>query len=113
MTTNKLSLYDHILKAESAIENIIHKTPLIKSIYLSDPKTNCQVYLKCEHFQHTGSFKLRGATYKLSSLSKEQLEKGVYTASTGNHGMALSYAAQKLGVKVTVFAPKSIAESKA
>ncbi|HLX73779.1 MAG TPA: threonine/serine dehydratase [Terriglobales bacterium] len=58
---------------------------------------------KLEHLQHTGSFKLRGATNKLLSLSSEQLSRGVIAASTGNHGMAVSYAASKLGARATIY----------
>ena len=56
-----------------------------------------------EHLQHTGSFKLRGATNKLLSLSSERLSRGVIAASTGNHGMAVSYAASKLGARATIY----------
>eukprot|EP01083_Nonionella_stella_P293228 997164_1 len=97
--------------ASDQISNIIRKTPIDKSISLS-LETGINVILKHEHLQHTGSFKLRGTTNKiLKHLQKYKLS-GIYTASTGNHGIATSYAASKLGVKVTVFVPKDIDSSK-
>lgn len=65
----------------------------------------CQVYLKPEMLQITGSFKLRGALNKILSLSPDALEKGIITSSSGNHGQACAYAGQMLGVHATVVVP--------
>lgn len=91
-----------ILAAEKRIRPQVLETPLERSHYLSQAG-GANVYLKLEHLQHTGSFKLRGATNKLLSLSPEQLRRGVIAASTGNHGMAVSYAASKLGAGATIY----------
>ena len=91
-----------ILATEQRIRPHVLETPLERSHYLSQ-SGEAQVWLKLEHLQHTGSFKLRGAMSKLLSLSPQQLERGVIAASTGNHGMAVSYAARKLGAKATIY----------
>lgn len=91
-----------ILAAERRIRPHVRETPLERSHHLSQAG-GAEVYLKLEHLQHTGSFKLRGATNKLLSLSPAELERGVIAASTGNHGMAVSYAARKLGTSATIY----------
>src|SRR5579872_5789694 len=88
--------------AERRIRPHVLETPLERSHYLSQVG-DADVYLKLEHLQHTGSFKLRGATNKLLLLSPEQLRRGVIAASTGNHGMAVSYAASRLGTSATIY----------
>ena len=65
-----------------------------------------------ENLQVTGSFKARGAVNKLLSLTKKQRQKGVVSASTGNHGAAVAYAAQKLNVKCSIFVPNDASEAK-
>ncbi|HSW73270.1 MAG TPA: threonine/serine dehydratase [Chlamydiales bacterium] len=77
------------------------KTPLV---YLCDTKTaqGNSIFLKAENLHCSGSFKLRGATYALSQLSKEQKEKGVIAYSTGNHAQAVALAARNLGIKATI-----------
>ena len=71
-----------------------------------------EVYFKLECLQHTRSFKVRGALNKLLSLSDEQKEKGLVTASTGNHGMAVTYGLRQLGVSGTIYLPENVAERK-
>lgn len=73
---------------------------------------NAEVYLKLEHLQHTGSFKLRGATNKILSLDDEQLRAGVIAASTGNHGMGVCYAARHAGAAATIYLPRDVSEQK-
>jgi len=65
-----------------------------------------------ENQQKTGAFKFRGATFKLMQLSNDQLEKGVITASAGNHAQGVAYASRKLGVKATIFMPEKTPHSK-
>lgn len=84
-----MNLYENILKAESRIRPYIDETPLHHSPLLSQ-KYNASVLLKCEHQQKTGSFKLRGATNKVLSLTKAERSKGVVAASTGNHGKGVA-----------------------
>ena len=90
-----------IQQAHQKISPYILKTPQIFSSYLSNKDQN--VYLKLESMQITGSFKLRGASNKLFSLSEEQKSKGVVAVSTGNHGKAVAYAAKKIGIKSKIF----------
>ena len=89
-----------IQEAHKRIAPFVNYTPLIHSKYLSN---NSKVKLKLESLQITGSFKLRGATNKLLSLSKDQKQKGVIAVSTGNHGKGVAYAANILGIKSTIF----------
>ena len=74
--------------------------------------TSADVRFKMENLQVTGSFKARGAVNKLLSLSVEQRRKGVVSASTGNHGAAVAYSAQKLEVSCSIFVPKDASEAK-
>ena len=90
-----------IQHAHQKITPYIFKTPQIFSSSLSKKDQN--VYLKLESMQITGSFKLRGASNKLLSLSEEQKGKGVVAVSTGNHGKAVAYAAKKLDIKSKIF----------
>src|SRR5512146_2831179 len=102
---------NEILAAEARIRPHVRETPLERSHYLSQTG-GAEVYLKLEHLQHTGSFKLRGATNKLLSLTPGQLRRGVVAASTGNHGMAVSYAASKLEAKATIYMKQGAAPEK-
>lgn len=90
--------------ANARIRAIVQKTPTVKSDALSRA-SGAAVHLKLEHLQHTGSFKLRGASAKLTKMPRDA---SVVTASTGNHGLAVTYAAQALGMRPPrVFVPKS------
>ncbi len=100
-----------VLAAEKRIRNHIHETPLEYSPYLSR-LGKCSVYLKLENFQLTGSFKIRGAANKILSLTKKEKEKGVITASTGNHGMAFAWMARKFNIKGTIFLPETSSPAK-
>ncbi len=97
-----------IAEATDRIVPFLVRTALEQCSALSTT-SGTQVYLKCEHLQHTGSFKLRGAINKLMRLQKASngcaLE--VIAASTGNHGLAVAYAAQKLNAQATIYLPQS------
>ncbi|MCB0292866.1 MAG: pyridoxal-phosphate dependent enzyme, partial [Calditrichaeota bacterium] len=95
---------EEILQAAQRIRPFIRETPLLRSAWLSR-ESGCEVYLKLENLQHTGSFKLRGAFNKLLSLTPAQRERGVITASSGNHGAALAYALQALNANGTIYVP--------
>jgi threonine dehydratase len=88
------------------IDSFINRTPCIYSEGLTR-RTGKEVYLKLENLQMTGAFKARGNAYKLSILSEKELENGVVTASSGNHGLGLSRAAKLRGVKAKVLVPKN------
>ena len=87
------------------------KTPLLR-LHALDDYLGCQVYVKAECMQVTGSFKYRGAMNKILSLTKEELGRGIVAASSGNHGKALAYAAKMLGVKATIVLPYTAAQIK-
>ncbi|MFQ5629469.1 MAG: threonine/serine dehydratase [bacterium] len=106
-----MNLAQQIQQADSRIKSYIRETPLEYSHYLS-AKTGAQVYLKLENVQHTGSFKFRGAMSKMLSLSEAQRAKGVVAASSGNHGMAASYAAKLLDTAATIFVASDAAAAK-
>lgn len=91
-------------EASEIVKRVTNPTKLIYSDYLSDM---CQgkVYLKPENMQHTGAYKLRGAYYKISTLSEEERAKGLITASAGNHAQGVAYAAQKFGCKAIIVMP--------
>jgi threonine dehydratase len=91
-------------KAVERIKPVVTKTPLVFSHSLSR-KYSCNVYLKREDLQVVRSYKLRGAYNMMSSLPKEQLQKGVVCASAGNHAQGFAYSCKKLGVKGVVFMP--------
>jgi threonine dehydratase len=105
------TLLDRILAAHSAIRPQVPVTPLDRSAALS-AALGCEVLLKAEHLQPTGSFKLRGATNKLHVLGEKARRKGVITASTGNHGQAVAQAGALLGVPVIVYVAAATATPK-
>mgnify|MGYP000862279237 FL=1 len=98
--------YDDICDAQKTLEPILRKTELIESQFFSNEYGN-RVFLKPENFQVTGSFKIRGAYYKISKLSEEEKSRGVIAASAGNHAQGVGYAAQMLGVKATIVMPET------
>jgi threonine dehydratase len=104
-------VYREALAAQKRIRAYVRETPLEQDFFLSQ-QGNCRVFLKLENLQLTGSFKLRGAFNKLLTLGNREKEKGVITASTGNHGTALTYAAQQLGFHSTVVVPEKISPAK-
>jgi len=100
-----------VLAAEKRIRKYIRETPLEYSPYLND-LCKCNVYLKLENLQLTGSFKARGAMNKVLSLTKKQRERGVITASTGNHALGVANALKTLNCKGTIYLPKNSSKSK-
>ena len=96
--------FSDLINAQSVLRNIVKTTPLERSKSFS-AMSGADVYLKLENFQTTGSFKVRGAYYKIKNLTPEESANGVLCASAGNHAQGVAYAASKLGVKSTVFMP--------
>jgi len=94
-----------IERAARAVGEIVRETPVVSSATLSS-RTGATVVLKAENLQRTGSFKLRGALAKLSALG-DGCAGGVITASAGNHGQALAYAARARGIRCEVFMPET------
>lgn len=100
---------DKIYHASFVLKSVIRKTDLIHA-----PKINpdCEVYLKTENLQITGSFKVRGAYYKISQLSDEEKKKGVIACSAGNHAQGVALAAAKNGIKSLICLPDGAPISK-
>jgi threonine dehydratase len=94
-----------LTQAREAITSLVRQTPTVVSTDLSQ-RIGALVALKLENLQVTGSFKVRGAANKLLSLSDEEKESGVVTCSSGNHGKAVAYVAQALGIRATVCVPE-------
>ena len=90
--------------ARNVLSGVILDTRLIYSPALSKSTGN-QIYIKPENMQVTGAYKIRGAYYKISTLTREEKERGLITASAGNHAQGVAYAAQAAGVKATVVMP--------
>lgn len=91
-------------EAAEVVRKVTSETKLIYSEFLSN-QTGNKVYLKPENMQLTGAYKLRGAYYKISTMSSEEREKGLITASAGNHAQGVAYAAKKYGVKAVIVMP--------
>lgn len=96
-----------IIEASRRITPFIHHTPLVRAEAL-DEMLGCEVYLKLENLQRTGSFKIRGAMTKLLSLSEQDRGRGVIAASSGNHGQGVAAAANQLRMKAIIVVPEDI-----
>lgn len=95
---------DDVRRAAEALRGLVKRTPLRRARALSE-RLGADVWLKRENEQETGSFKLRGATNALLALEPNERSRGVVTASAGNHGRGLAFAARRLGVPVTIYVP--------
>lgn len=91
-------------EASEIVKQVTQETKLVYSKYFSE-QTGNKVYLKPENMQLTGAYKLRGAYYKISTLSAEEREKGLITASAGNHAQGVAYAAKMYGAKAVIVMP--------
>ena len=91
-------------EASEVVKNVAIETKLLYSEYFSD-QTGNKVYLKPENMQVTGAYKIRGAYYKISTLTDEERAKGLITASAGNHAQGVAYAAKAYGVKAVIVMP--------
>ncbi|WP_151637865.1 threonine/serine dehydratase [Noviherbaspirillum aerium] len=105
------SLFANIVEAHHLIRPQVLETPLEYSPLLSR-LSGCEVYLKCEHLQRTGSFKFRGASNKLIRHHESLQRTAVITASSGNHGLAVALAGKTLGIAVTVYIPVGASPAK-
>ncbi len=91
-------------KAAKTVKEVTQETKLIYSHHFSK-ETGNEIYLKPENMQRTGAYKVRGAYYKISTLTDEQRSRGLITASAGNHAQGVAYAARKYGVNATIVMP--------
>lgn len=97
--------YKDFKKAYEILSEIIEPTPLVYNEWLSH-QYNCQIYLKLENMLPIGSFKMRGATHKISKLSEADKKRGVLAVSAGNHAQGVAWAARKFNVKATIIMPE-------
>src|SRR6202166_27578 len=109
--TTPTSAYAHltwqaIAQAHERIAPRIHRTPVLTSASL-DAMTGARLFFKCENLQKTGSFKIRGASNAILSLSKEEAAHGIVTQSSGNHGAAVACAAALRGVPAFLGMPQN------
>lgn len=88
-------------EATEAVKKVINRTKLMYSEYFSEITGN-KVYLKPENMQYTGAYKVRGAFYKIHTLTAEEREKGLITASAGNHAQGVAYAAKLAGIRAVI-----------
>ena len=100
-----------ILKAKKNLEGVLYRTPITHSKRLSEI-SGADVYTKWENLQKTRSFKPRGAYNKICSLTPEERSRGVITASTGNHALAVAFVAKMIGIKATVVVPENAPKTK-
>lgn len=97
--------FQDVLKAKRIIRRYLQPTPLYNYPSL-DRLLGAQVYVKHENYQPIGAFKVRGGINLVSQLTQEEKERGVVTASTGNHGQSVAYAAKLFGVRATIIVPE-------
>ena len=95
---------DRFEEASEIVKKVTQETKLVYSEYLSE-QTGNKVYLKPENMQFTGAYKVRGAYYKISTLTEEERQRGLITASAGNHAQGVAYAAKRYGAKATIVMP--------
>ncbi len=95
---------DKFEEASEIVKEVTQETKLVYSEFLSERYGN-KIYLKPENMQFTGAYKVRGAYYKISTLSPEERSRGLITASAGNHAQGVAYAAQKFGARATIVMP--------
>ncbi len=95
---------DKFEEATEVVKKVILRTKLMYSDYLTE-QTGNKIYLKPENMQFTGAYKVRGAFYKISTLSKEERKRGLITASAGNHAQGVAFAAKHYGVKAIIVMP--------
>ncbi len=100
---------DKIYHASYVLKDVVRPTPLVKTESISD---NCEIYLKPENLQTTGSFKIRGSGYKISQLTDEEKKRGVIACSAGNHAQGVALAATKYGIKSLICLPDGAPISK-
>lgn len=100
---------DKIFQASVVLKDIVRSTSIVSTSGITD---TCELYLKPENLQYTGSFKLRGSGYKIAMLSEEEKSKGVIACSAGNHAQGVALAASKCGIKSLICLPDTAPISK-
>ena len=103
--------YNDIEKAHQRISEYIHNTPILTSDSL-DNELGSNLFFKCENFQKTGSFKIRGATNSILQLNDTEIKNGIITTSSGNHGAAVAFIADKIGTSSKIIMPNNTPKNK-
>ena len=103
--------YNDIEKAHQRISDHIHNTPILTSDSL-DNELGSNLFFKCENFQKTGSFKIRGATNSILQLNDTEIKNGIITTSSGNHGAAVAFIADKIGANSKIIMPNNTPRNK-
>lgn len=103
--------YNDIEKAHQRISEHIHNTPILTSDSL-DNELGSNLFFKCENFQKTGSFKIRGATNSILQLNDTKIKNGIITTSSGNHGAAVAFIADKIGTSSKIIMPNNTPKNK-
>lgn len=106
-----LDVRQEVLEAEDRIRLQVRQTPLEPSLWLGQI-SGSEVYLKLENLQITNSFKIRGALNKILSLSEEERQGGIVTASSGNHGAAVAYLLRRFGLHGSIYIPETVSRAK-
>ena len=94
-----------VFRARRVVDRLLPRTPLLQPPALGE-RLGCDLYVKCENLQPIGAFKIRGGLYLLSELSAAERARGVVTASTGNHGQSIAYAARAFAAQATIYVPE-------
>ena len=102
--SDKMLTLEKFEEASEKVKEATLPTDLVYSEYFSN-QTDNKVYLKPENMQFTGAYKVRGAYYKISTLTEDERKRGLITASAGNHAQGVAYAAKCFGVKATIVMP--------
>lgn len=105
------NLVEHIERSAELIKDVVARTPLVPLPALDD-LTGAAVFLKCEHLQHTGSFKARGAAAKIRALEEAGDYRPIITSSSGNHGLGVAYALARTGRRGSVCVPEGASQVK-
>ena len=103
--------YNDIEKAHQRISDHIHNTPILTSDSLNN-ELGSNLFFKCENFQKTGSFKIRGATNSILQLNDTEIKNGIITTSSGNHGAAVAFIADKIGASSKIIMPNNTPRNK-
>lgn len=107
----RIPTLEQIQQAHQRIRPFIHRTPVMTSELINE-MAGCSIFFKCENFQKTGAFKMRGASNAVLSLPSSKISRGVATHSSGNHAQALARAAANVGCKAYIVMPESAPEVK-
>ncbi|HMT12311.1 MAG TPA: pyridoxal-phosphate dependent enzyme, partial [Ignavibacteria bacterium] len=111
MSKAEIPSKEKLLEISERLKPYIHNTPVMRSVSI-DNISGSKLYFKCENFQKTGSFKIRGAMNAVLSLSAAEREKGIITHSSGNFAQAAAYAAGRLSIKAKIVMPQNVVPAK-